>query len=258
MKLKHILTICLCVALLVAVSIGGTLAYLTDRDSEVNVFVVGDVTIDLTEDFQQGANLTPGVHIEKTPTITNTGTNDAWVWLEWAIPTALVKYDAAAPTTADNVIHTEFLSETADNGSAKTITQAEVDSAIAAGQLPAGTTAEYIQNGAYWLMSKQFDYVKQTEIDGVPYTVFVYLYNKALVKGESTLPGIWEVYMDNRVDIDPNGDWHFVEKGVATDLGWNSTTNGAPKIHASAYAVQADGFSSVAFAYAAYQEQWTK
>lgn len=256
MKLKNILFISVCVMLLVGISVGGTLAYLTAHDSEVNVFTVGDVAIDLTEDFQQGATLTPGVGIEKTPTITNTGTNDAWVWLEWAIPSALLNYDAATGVTKDNVIHTNYMSYTADNGKALTITQEDVDRGIAAGYFPAGTTADYIRGGAYWLMSKQFDHIKTTQIDGVEYTVAVYLYNKALEQGESTLPGIWQVYMDSRVDIDPNGDWHFVKDGTVTDLDWNSTADGAPKIHVTAYAVQAEGFSNVEAAYNAYQTQW--
>ena len=171
MKLKHVLLISLCVVLVAALSIGGTLAYLTDRDSEVNIFTVGDVSIDLTEDFVQGATLTPGVGIEKTPTITNIGENDAWVWLEWAVPEALLDYDPATGNTSNNVIHTNYMSYTADNGSAKTITQDVVDRGIAAGYFPAGTTADYIRNGAYWLMSKQFDYIKSVEIDGVKYAV---------------------------------------------------------------------------------------
>ena len=84
--LRKIIAWMLLVTVTATVAVGGTLAYLTDRDSEANVFTEGDVTIDLTEDFKQGATLIPGVEIEKKPTIANTGKNDAWVWATVAVP----------------------------------------------------------------------------------------------------------------------------------------------------------------------------
>lgn len=67
--------------LILALGIAGTVAYFTDRDAEVNVFTVGDVQIELNNEFKQGAELMPGKTIENEVTITNTGKNDAWVWL---------------------------------------------------------------------------------------------------------------------------------------------------------------------------------
>ena len=107
--MKKVIAIVLLVALVSAISIGATLAYLTDRDSEVNVFTIGDVTIDLKEEFEQNSTLIPGVKIEKKPTITNTGKNDAWVWLTFAIPAALdVNTPGSDVGSIDNVIHWNF------------------------------------------------------------------------------------------------------------------------------------------------------
>ena len=86
---KKIIAWLLVVILTAGIAIGGTLAYLTDRDSEANVFTAGDVKIDLNEDFSQGSTLIPGVNIEKKPTITNVGSNDAWVWATVAVPAGL-------------------------------------------------------------------------------------------------------------------------------------------------------------------------
>ena len=83
---KKLIVWLLVVILTAGVAIGGTLAYLTDRDSAANVFTVGDVNIDLNEDFSQGSTLVPGVSIEKKPTITNVGLNKAWVWSTVAVP----------------------------------------------------------------------------------------------------------------------------------------------------------------------------
>ena len=46
---KKILALCLVVALAATAVIGGTLAYFTDTDAETNVFVVGNIDIDLIE-----------------------------------------------------------------------------------------------------------------------------------------------------------------------------------------------------------------
>ena len=87
--LKKIIAWTLVVALTATLAIGGTLAYLTDRDSEANVFTVGDVNIDLNEDFNQGSALIPGVIVEKKPTVTNLGPNEAYVWTTVAVPAEL-------------------------------------------------------------------------------------------------------------------------------------------------------------------------
>ena len=84
--LRKMIAWMLLVTVTATVTVGRTLAYLTDRDSEANVFTEGDVSIDLKEDFEQGETLVPGVEIEKKPTIANTGKNDAWVWATVAVP----------------------------------------------------------------------------------------------------------------------------------------------------------------------------
>lgn len=50
MKTKKILLICLCVVAIVAASVLGTLAYLTDREAVTNTFTVGNVDITLDEE----------------------------------------------------------------------------------------------------------------------------------------------------------------------------------------------------------------
>ncbi len=87
--MKKILLTALSVVLVAALAIGGTLAYLTDRDAKTNVFTVGNVDITLNDDFAQGSQLVPGVAVEKDVTVTNTGKNDAWVWVEIVVPTEL-------------------------------------------------------------------------------------------------------------------------------------------------------------------------
>lgn len=91
--MKKFLALLLVMVMCVGAGIGGTLAYLTDRDSEVNVFTVGNVDIKLTEEFDQGsAVLLPGVTINKKVNIKNIGENDAWVFYTYAVPEAIDEY----------------------------------------------------------------------------------------------------------------------------------------------------------------------
>ena len=257
MKLKKALLMSLCMVLVAVVAIGGTLAYLTDRDSKVNVFTVGNVKIELNESFQQGAKLIPGVNIEKIPTITNKGDNNAYVWLTFSIPSALDNLVQGTETGSnENVIHWNPLGATTENY----VTEERVNNAIAAGYIDSSLTAEKIlQNKMTWNVFNSIAQGKNAykeTIDGVEYNTYVLLYNKALEKDETTLPSIYKVFLDAQVDIDPDGNWYKVNNGVATKLEWNSNTNGAPVIYASAYGIQADGFATVNDAYAAYKNQW--
>ena len=143
MKLHRSLVLALCLALCAALSIGGTLAYLTDRDSEVNVFPMGDVRIDLTEDFEQGAQLIPGLNIQKMPVVTNIGTVDAYVWMTFSLPSA---FDQAIQGTEEgsvnNRIHWNPMGATTEGY----VTETRVNNAITAGYLPEGITADEIIN----------------------------------------------------------------------------------------------------------------
>jgi len=220
---KWLMVIALVMSLTMATA--GTLAYLTDRDTEVNVFTMGNVDIELKEDFEQGAELIPGVDIEKKPTITNMGPNDAWVWATIAIPSALDNDNASA-----NVVHFNMSKESVEDG-----------------------------KWTWWEEGTRDKWLKayNVEHEGVKYNVFTVLYQTALKKGDTTEPVIYKVYMDPHVDIAPDGQLHHVEKGVVTDLDWNINNDGSPKMYVSAYAMQTEGFENVYDAYAAYTAQWT-
>ena len=67
------LLLALCAVLLVAVSVLGTMAYLTSKTQVItNTFTVGDINIELTETKPESkqAKIIPGVDIEKDPKVT--------------------------------------------------------------------------------------------------------------------------------------------------------------------------------------------
>ena len=85
MKLKKILTLMCCAVLLVCISVGATVAYLTSQDTVTNTFTVGNVSIVLNEPNwdQTGAaeafDVYPGEALAKDPTVTNDGKNPCFV-----------------------------------------------------------------------------------------------------------------------------------------------------------------------------------
>ena len=79
------LTLCVMFVVLAA-SIGGTVAWLTDTtDSVVNTFTYGDININLTETKPEGkqATIVPGVDIEKDPKVTvEAGSEACWLFVK--------------------------------------------------------------------------------------------------------------------------------------------------------------------------------
>lgn len=81
--------------LVAALVITGALAFLTAKDNAENKFTVGNVDITLTEPLWDAANpdgilenIVAGQVIAKDPTITNTGKNDAYVYMMVQVPKA--------------------------------------------------------------------------------------------------------------------------------------------------------------------------
>lgn len=199
---KKITAIFLCVALVAIAVVGASLAYFTDTDSKNNTFTVGKVDITLVEknadgtEFTQGQKLYPGTktqnNIAKIVTVTNNeGSEDAWLWAEIWIPSALDDGDDNSPTAPGlgNSLHFNY----------------------------AGNVEE-----------TKFTYLGSKEIDGVMYNGYVhFVTNDTIHKaGESTSALLDQVYMDKGVTqgtngyllidgkTDYTGDWNLIVYGV--------------------------------------------
>lgn len=82
--MKKKLTTVLAIVLVVALSVAGTYAYLTDKtDAVVNTFTVGNVNIDLTETTGNSYKMVPGTTIEKNPKVTvEADSEDCWLFVK--------------------------------------------------------------------------------------------------------------------------------------------------------------------------------
>jgi len=211
MSLKSILLSALSFVLVAAVAVGGTLAYLTSTDSDVNVMTLGNVEIEQIEqerdengnlvDFTQAKPLYPAVgevawndnkvninghdynmfgeklrnSVDKIISVKNTGKNDAyvrtWIAIEDPFTTSMIGINV-------------------------------------------GGTG-YTESS--WMTA---------EIDGVAYSVKCFTYNEVLEPNKESLPSLLQVYLKSAAtneDVALLGDTH--------------------EILAFSQAVQADGFT---------------
>lgn len=120
-----LVAVALCMAAILLA--GGTLAYLTDTDTDTNVFTVGNVKIDLHEKNNDGAIdeayhewledqiLMPGTktnnNIAKNVYVENTGNQPAYIWVEIGVPVELDDIDNAS----NNSLHFNYDSDYALN-----------------------------------------------------------------------------------------------------------------------------------------------
>ena len=108
--------------------VGGVFAYLTDTDTQTNTFTMGNVEIDLTEPTwdeypdednngvpDPAEDIWAGKVIAKDPTITNTGDNDAYVYLMVSVPKQNI-VTAQADGTPNEAAVTQLFNYTVNGG----------------------------------------------------------------------------------------------------------------------------------------------
>ena len=103
MTMKKKLLTTLSVVLILGLAALGILAYLSDTDSDVNVMTLGNVDIEQEEVFEQGADLYPGVTVQKEVSVKNVGESDAYVRTLVAFETIDAEGFSYVPTWADGV-----------------------------------------------------------------------------------------------------------------------------------------------------------
>ena len=217
MTKKKILVLALTLAMVAILAVGGSLAYLTDTKTATNTFTVGNVKIELVEKnaddttFTDNQTLLPGSktenNIAKKVTVKNIGNNDAYMWIEVWIPSALDDGDDNSPQAPGlgNSLHFNF----------------------------GGPVEE-----------TKFTYLGSKEIDNVSYNGYVHFVRNdtPVKKNDSSKQLLDQVYMDKKVTqctdethadncvILMDGKTHYAG-------GWNLVIN--------AIGYQADGVESI-------------
>jgi len=216
--MKKIIALVLAAVMISGASIAGTIAYLTDKDSDVNVMVLGKVDIDQREHkrdgslFVQDQKLLPLVgdtstkdtagypaaenYIDKIVTIKNEAASEnAYIRTFIAVPA--YSYDGQASGAFANVLHWNGYSE-----------------GDAAPAYPAATKVpdltEAVDNHWWWGKKDASawpgnggDWNKFTaNIDGKDYEVYVVTHTTVVEPGKTTAPNMIGVYLDSKVDFD--------------------------------------------------------
>jgi len=240
---KKLTAVALVVCMLAIMLVGATMAYFTDKTEDVeNTFTVGNIQIELKEDFVDDSQLMPGMDVNKDAWIKNTGSNAAWVWAEVLIPAALDDNDDNSPAAPGlgNSLHFNY-------------------QGMYAKEYAQNTDA----NGKYynedlsklWIMQYNdkdvsYGFVGTEEIDGVAYNKFVKLYTEQLAAGAETSCFIDKVYMDKAVDQCADENCTNEECLVLAD--GKTHYDGEWNIIVRAFAMQAEGVASVEAAWAEY------
>ena len=249
---KKLTAVALVVCMLAIMLVGASLAYFTDKDEEVNTFTMGNVKIDLKETFdEENAVLRPGSQstnkIEKKVWIQNTGSENAYVWYEWYIPSALDSIDGSTGT--NNVLHVNSNGNSWDK-------YRENSNYWPQGQekaLPLERTWDHDPEVELNLNVGPEGYIRTEEVGGVKYNVYLVLYHGVLKPTEETTVAMNGAYLDSKVDnaIDANGTVYYTINGKKIDYDFTKNIN----IIVKAYGIQAAGFADVYAAYNAYQAQ---
>ena len=215
---KKLLVASLVVAL-IAIAVGGSLAWFMDTDEVTNTFTVGSVDIEQNEDFVQQSQLLPVVgtdptvatdnYIKKTVTVENTGINGAYVQTFVAVPKALDDAGVLKLYTGD-------------------------------------------------LAAKGWTAVGEVAVDvtipgeTMKYDVYLFRYNTELAANVETAACLEYVYIDKEVDIntyDTNNDQVTDKAHLVAADGTEITAfdaSGELNVYVATQGVQAKGFSGAA------------
>ena len=241
-------------------SIGGTVAFLSDKETSASTYSAGNVDIVLNNANGKTGEirLVPGVDEYLNTSVTNQGEEDAYVWVKVAIPTTLDQKTNAY----DNLLHWnpngKYLDVTYENPKYDVEGEADV-TYDQTWRYPVEYNADgSIKEDAAGNWVYVFDV---EEIDGVEYNVYTFLYNGVLEAGESTGELLKKTYLDARIDYveadDHDGEyagWAFVKNGVVTPL--NHDFSKSSSLIIKAYAMQVEGFADVEAAYSEFENQW--
>lgn len=209
---KKFLSLCLAGCLAATAVVSGTLAYFTDTDAQTNTFTVGNVEIDLWEEFGDNKGteeLIPVVSktvdgstiinnaITKEVNVTNTGSEDAYVRVHIAIPSELERYITVVSEN-DAEGKWDWTNSASDEKYAR---------------------------------KEKIDNAYDTTIGNIAYHVYVVTYGTALKKDYCAYKAISKVYLNENVTNEE-----------VTKL--KETLKDNWKIYVAAEAIQAEGFDN--------------
>lgn len=223
---KKIVSLALVVVMLAIMMTSFTMAYFTDEDSKTNTFTTGDVQIEVREEnadgtpFTQDQELLPGVLVNKYVYVDNKGPNDAYVRVTFMWPK---QYDEITGIQFWRYWNTKW------------------------------SFADKTKDAANYA-----DTLWETTIDGDTYVCLTFYCDNAVASGKTA----GDFRLMSTFYIPKSFDWVDKENGIySVGNGDNKVTVTCSNpdlpigLTVKAEAIQADGFSDVWTAFAAYDAQ---
>ena len=229
---KKVLAVALALSTLALILGAGTIAYFTDKETATNTFTLGKVDITLKEydhngnSFASPAKIAPSkdgkassVTQKNAVVAVESDSEDAWVWVEILIPSAL--YNSKTQNNeSNNALHynqfTTFLNGYADSTNPNAVTAA----------------AYFTEDHHQWSL---MTYIDEVTVGGKTYSRLRTTHKDIVEAGKSTyIPADGTESGHATAFTEYDGDWELI---------------------VNAYAVQADGFATIDAAIAAYAAQ---
>ena len=231
----------------------GTLAYFTDTDTATNTFTLGKVDIALHEydhlknPFEQNQKLMPGsattTAVPKEATVSvEDGSEDAWVWVEMLIPSALYNSKSSSNESNNALHYNQFVN-------------------FLQGYSGTSSNPNAVTASGSWAADHQwsvFTYVDEVIVAGKSYSRLRSTHKDKMSAGQESTPALSQIYLDD--DVKMIGDYVYIPTGQEVDAngkyaGAFARYNGDWNIIVNAYGVQAAGLVDVDAAVAAYAAQ---
>lgn len=199
MKLNRTLVMCLTIALAAALAIGGSMAYLTSSDGDINTMTIGNVEIDQIEQ-QRGANdtLVDFVDGKMIPAYYEDVVTDGKITIggvEYDIIDGSMEGEKDKIVTVSNTgseaayVRTLFAFENTDN------LFDQLGCIWANGKEPLFPTTTDENTGVQ-------SFVTFTAPDGAEFIVAVYVYDAAVAAGTTSAPSLLQVYWEKETTGD--------------------------------------------------------
>lgn len=232
----------LCLVLCMAATLGGTIAYLTDSDGDVNVMVLGNVSIDLIEEERDGDSLRTFTDDKMMLPVVGQITNDG----AFGMP--------ANPNFLDKIVRVEC---TSSNANAYLRVYLGLPSALR--DIQPDTHALHMLTGENvalpgnytdsWSWTEKG--VTRTTIDGIPFDMYCFEYQKLLEPGELTPPVLAGLWLDSRLDSDDQDPFRYVMNVNGEEISLEYDFSIGLQVPVLVLATQADGFTSADAAFQA-------
>ena len=234
MKLNRTLIMSLCIVLAAALAIGGSLAYLQDTDSDVNIMVVGNVKIDQIE--QQRVNDADKQHElegfeQNKAAIPSYYPGSSIPWAaedEWVVPgDPAWKVVEDNPNVIDKFVTVKNTGATA--AFVRTLFAIEVGTgAKNADLMHVVNNAANVTEGPTWAwewLTDANNEVAVITIGDSDYCIYEAVYAEALAAGDTTIPSLKQLYLDKKAtneDVANYGETYevlVVSQAVQSPMG---------------------------------------